>query len=449
LSKNNWPEIIFRLAYAILLFLAGGLMAMAGKEPFPYIRDSMVKTKLVFDEYFNSHPFILYNKQYNKEGVTNYNKNLALNGWTIIQGTVSDTPEIKIIDMEGKELHKWTIDYFKYWKDDKHLKDYQSPKSIFNTHSMGLHLYKDGSILVNISYKGLIKLDYCSNLIWKINKPTHHSITVDGDSIWVPSGRPVEDTPDQFFINIEYKKQLKSKEIDNQKFSSSLYDNTTLQISSDGKIISEFSIIESLYDSNLEFPLYIGHLLHSHDPIHINDIEIVTKELSKKIKNVNPGDLLVSVRNMSMLIILDRVNGKMKWYHIGPWVLQHDPDITREGNITVFNNSRKGSYINRPKGSSIIDFNPKDNSHFVKFPKNNRTTFYTKWMGSHQLLPNNNILISESYRGRVLEVTPSGELAWEYISNYNDRYASLISYSERIDTGYIDINRQCKNNKSK
>lgn len=449
MNKKNWPEIIFRLTYAVLIFLVGGLVALSGNEPFPYIKNSIIKTKLLFDEYFNPHPFILYQKFYNREGVKEYDKNIAFNGWTIIQGTMSDTPEIKILDMKGRELHRWGIDFFKFWENTKHLKTYQTPRSKLNTHSMGLHLYKDGSIIVNISYKGLIKLDYCSNVIWKINKPTHHSVTVDNNTIWVPSGRPVEDTPDKFFISEEYKNKLKTKEEENQVLSSSLYDNTILHISDDGKIISEFSILEALYNAGLEFPVYIGHLFHPHDPTHINDIEIVTEKLSDKIKRVNPGDLLISVRNMSMLMILDRNDGVLKWHNIGPWVLQHDPDINEKGNITVFNNSREGSYIDRPKGSNIINFNPENNRYFVKFPKNRSINFYTKWMGSHQSLPNGNLLISESYKGRVIEVTPSGELAWEYISNYNDEYASLISYSQRIDKGYIDISRQCENNQSK
>ncbi|MEM9407004.1 MAG: hypothetical protein AAGA81_13285 [Acidobacteriota bacterium] len=44
--------------------------------------------------------------------------------------------------------------------------------------------------------------------------------------------------------------------------------------------------------------------------------------------------------------------------------------------------------------------------------------FYTATCGRASRLPNGNTLLVESDAGRVLEVTKSGGIAWEYMSPY-------------------------------
>ncbi|MCE0494146.1 arylsulfotransferase family protein [Vibrio salinus] len=444
MRKDTIPELFSRVAYSILIFVCGGLIALSGYEPFPYIQKSLVKIKIVWNEYVHPHPLILSKKYYDKEGVTVYNKKTAYQGWTILQGTFNETPQVILIDMEGHVLHKWNVDFFKFWPEPHHLKRYQIPKSKLNYHIQGLHLYKDGSILININYKGMIKLDYCSHLIWKLNRPTHHSITIDSDgSIWAPSGYLIEDTDKRYLVGDRSKNKLIKDEKEHHLFTSSHYNQTALKISPDGKIISEYSILKALFDANIESSFFFSHLISHLDPLHINDIEIVTSALSDKIKNVNKGDLLISVRQMNMLAILDKKTGKLKWHNIGPWLFQHDPDITKDGNITVFNNSRPEFSLNKIKGSNLITYDPQNSTYDVYQPKNKNAAFYTRIMGTHQRLPNGNTLISESTRGRVIELTPSGDIAWEYIQNYDNRFASNISYSQRIDRDYLLSGKQC------
>jgi hypothetical protein len=37
-----------------------------------------------------------------------------------------------------------------------------------------------------------------------------------------------------------------------------------------------------------------------------------------------------------------------------------------------------------------------------------------------QRLPNGNTLITEGMHGRIFQVTPSGEVVWEYLTPYED-----------------------------
>ena len=43
-------------------------------------------------------------------------------------------------------------------------------------------------------------------------------------------------------------------------------------------------------------------------------------------------------------------------------------------------------------------------------------SFFTEGRGSAQRLPNGNTLACEAERGRAIEVTPDGEIVWEFLN---------------------------------
>ncbi len=45
-------------------------------------------------------------------------------------------------------------------------------------------------------------------------------------------------------------------------------------------------------------------------------------------------------------------------------------------------------------------------------------TFQSSFISSARRLPNGNTLIDEGYNGRFFQVTPKGEIVWEYISPF-------------------------------
>ena len=62
-------------------------------------------------------------------------------------------------------------------------------------------------------------------------------------------------------------------------------------------------------------------------------------------------------------------------------------------------------------------------------------TFYSKTRGSNQRLANGNTQIADSDSGRVLEVTPDGDVVWEFL-NPNltpDREPSVIVRMRRFE----------------
>jgi hypothetical protein len=116
------------------------------------------------------------------------------------------------------------------------------------------------------------------------------------------------------------------------------------------------------------------------------------------------GDLLVSVRELDLVAVVDPVRRRVRWSW-GPGVLeaQHDPSVTPGGDLLIFDN--------RPdrRASRVVQVAPPSGrivwSH---------EGFFSRTRGGVQALPNGNVLIVESERGRAFEVTRAGDVVWEY-----------------------------------
>ena len=48
-------------------------------------------------------------------------------------------------------------------------------------------------------------------------------------------------------------------------------------------------------------------------------------------------------------------------------------------------------------------------------------SFFSSFISSARRLPNGNTLINEGMNGRIFQVTPAGEIVWEYVNPYYDR----------------------------
>ena len=141
---------------------------------------------------------------------------------------------------------------------------------------------------------------------------------------------------------------------------SSEYEDLLLHVSADGTVLREISFLQALIDHGGWYLLYDRPKV---SPTHVNDIELVTPALARRISGVEPGDLLLSARHLDALAIVSRRNGGILWLQVGPWIQQHDPDIMPNGTISVFNNDLKSL-----GGSSIIEFDPRTEESMTRFP---------------------------------------------------------------------------------
>ena len=120
------------------------------------------------------------------------------------------------------------------------------------------------------------------------------------------------------------------------------------------------------------------------------------------------------------IIIIDKATGDVKWrWGKGIISYPHNPSLLDNGNILLFDNGRYGP---TPTHSRVIEVNLSTGEIEWEYKAENPVDFYSSYIGGCERLPNGNTLICEGAMGRFFEVTPGGELAWEYIVPFYARH---------------------------
>jgi hypothetical protein len=130
------------------------------------------------------------------------------------------------------------------------------------------------------------------------------------------------------------------------------------------------------------------------------------------------GNLLVSFRDISTIIKIHRPTGKIVW-KLGapPLAGQHAPASLEDGNILIFDNGPHRLDDTFPF-SRVIEVNPLTKEIVWKYQESIPSNFFSPRISNAQRLPNGNTLIDEGWFGRFFEVTPKGDVVWEYVNPY-------------------------------
>lgn len=127
------------------------------------------------------------------------------------------------------------------------------------------------------------------------------------------------------------------------------------------------------------------------------------------------GTLLVCSKSLNLTFLLQRGTGELLWHFQsddlgGP----HDAQKLDNGHILIFAN---GLYASDLHHSQVWEIDPQTNEVVWRFiQKNNPMQFYSPHIGGCQRLPGGNTLICEGAQGCIFEVTPSGEIVWDYVN---------------------------------
>ncbi|MCB2136881.1 MAG: aryl-sulfate sulfotransferase [Rhodobacteraceae bacterium] len=282
----------------------------------------------------------------------------------------------------------------------------------------------DGSVItVHDDAKGLVRYDACGNPMWsKTDQVYHHSLELDVDGMWTWQSKIWDGGEDQRMIRFDPDTGEILESID-------LIDDVILKSQENAVKM----IIPEEYQFNRE--MAVGG---AEDIMHPNDVEPLRASMAAAFPQFSVGDLLVSFRNTNMVAVIDRKTHDILWQQYGPWFRQHDPDFQADGTITVFSNN---TYRFR---SNIYQVDPKTGQGHDIFREKD-IDFDSFIMGKHQKLPNGNWLIVSTMQGRILEVTPDGEIVREYNNILDDTYNSLVLYAEHLAPGYLKTIPKCGN----
>lgn len=412
------------------IFLYG--MAVGNYKIFPY-----QQVKYIKDIFFEASDDIgmltktkptqhLFNSRYMGTGVVHLDKELAMPGLTLISSFFDKGIEIRLVTLDGKIVNRWPIKMFEIWENFDHVQPPEKrPTTDWHSTLNGAMLLPDGSVVFNLF--GVIKLDRCGNLVWKVPKMAHHSIEPSNDGgFWVGGKNYIYSKSKHPPIQTPYE------------------EDTILKISSDGSIEHEISILDILWKNKLLSILFSNNrAFHPNaelDVIHLNDIEELPIQLEHAFPMLKTGDLLVSLRQTNMIMIVDPNTELVKWHRVGPWIQQHDADYQDDGTITVFDNAYDGTEDGRLfGGSKIISVDPSSGNIETLFGMQNHERMYTASQGDHQIFQNGNILMAEAEAGRIIEVDNSGNIVWEYINRYSDDEVFRVADAIRYPLDYLNV----------
>ena len=314
----------------------------------------------------------------------------ALLGWD----SARDAYSVFLLDAAGTHLHTWPIDEMSISAKVQHRQN--AP------HAM--QVLPDGSLVVSFDKLGLMaRLDPCGNTIWSREGFFHHSFSPAADGgIWTWHG---EKTAYGQIMSI-----LKFNPMTGKNIALLDFNRDVIMRSPESALI--FSVFPDFkFTPDEKSP---------RDIFHPNDVEELPPSLAPAFPQFEAGDLMFSLRNLSMVAII-APSGALKWYQQGPWIAQHDPDFEPDGRISVYNNS-----VGRPR-SSIVRIDPKTRKMDNAIPSFDGL-FKSEHRGKHQLLPNGNRLITIPEQGQAIEVAIDGDVVMEF----NNVAKSARSFNEDL-----------------
>jgi hypothetical protein len=128
------------------------------------------------------------------------------------------------------------------------------------------------------------------------------------------------------------------------------------------------------------------------------------------------GDILVSFRRLNTIALIDRQTRTIKWEQRDDnWGMQHDCEQLANGNILLFAN---GCNISTNPFSRVIEFDPQTHEPVWEYRGRPSYTFFSPHISGAQRLTSGNTFICEGQWGRLFEVTPEGDIVWEYVSPF-------------------------------
>ncbi|MBN2013297.1 hypothetical protein JW960_28460 [candidate division KSB1 bacterium] len=425
--KERIPFFLFIFSICLLSFFYG--TAIIRYKIFPY---KTLTRGLDQAEKFSSKPHYLHPIRYKHYGVTIYDSSKIMPGVTLLTSFWAKTDwtaGIQLINTKGKALHHWEVNAHEIWPESPHTDFARNTCNTKDTAIDGTYLFPNGDIIFNITGLGLIRMNSQGKVIWKLPYRTHHSISRDDNgNFWVPGLKWIEKFDKRLPIFIP-------------KFT----EETLLLISPDGEILKEISLLESLLRSDYKY-LFWHYKLFSGDILHLNDVEALSNELADQYSMFESGDLLFSMRHLNSIAVCNQ-NGNIKWLFPGVFTYQHDPDFEANGWITVLDNRSNIDNesmirsVNPASGEVRQLFPNKTIAQYESFKQHNEgNLFYTEIAGKHQKLRNGNRLITEACAGRVFEITPNGEIIWEWISQpYQNSYVPEVLEGSRYEISEKDV----------
>ena len=258
----------------------------------------------------------------------------------------------------------------------------------------------DGELIFQ-SNSPLVKIDFNSNIIWVNDEDVfHHSINLDDkENIYVPSQlKPYSELVSEYVG------------LNDATYKYNFLDDAINILDKNGKILFSKSVTEILIEHGYLNRIF-SQASHISDPIHLNDIQPVLKNT----KYFKKGDVFLSLRNLSMVILYRPSTNKIIKIIEGEFYNQHDVDILDESKISIYNNNVIFNYKNgrKVKNNEIVIYDFETDTFSKKFEKTFITNkIDTNTHGLVDFLKDGSAIVEDRNKGRIFYLNSKGDVVW-------------------------------------
>lgn len=293
--------------------------------------------------------------------------------------------EAFLVDMDGRALHRWT---HAFWDT---FPGYPVDRDHGGTHNFRrAWLLRGGDVLALHEGLGLVRLDVDSRVRWSYPARPHHDLDFGPDgAIWVLT--------------------REARMVTRMDRDAPILEDFLVVLDPDtGRERRRFSLLEALERSP-----HAGLLERREDKadlFHTNTVRLLDGAAEHLDPAFAAGNVLLSIRNLSALVVVNPETRAVVWARTGPWRLQHDPSPTRAGELLLFDNRGLGRGAARVLALRLPDLRV---TWEYRGPR--EAPLDSGTLGAVTELPNGNVLITDSEQGRALEVDrATGDVVWAF-----------------------------------
>mgnify|MGYP006431014197 CR=1 FL=1 len=428
-------KIVALVLGAYLVFFYGGLADRMKLFAHSLITPAIDITQVVYDSWLIDS----YNNKIrwpepapDTSGITRHITGQIHNDHILVTTTHDRTARLR--NRQGKTVHRWHVPVAKAWPAQDHINAlFHLPPRYF--YLRDAHLFADGDLLTLVHAGGitpwgvgLAKIGRNSKLHWSYKGHINNDFEIG------PNGRI-------YVIEHGKSRQWPAPVRD---FSTPYLEDHIVIISPKGKVQKRISLIQALAESPYAAALRRIEESHDGDPTHANSINYVNTATNKADTPdwLDNGDLIISLRNIALMLVLDPETGTIKYASGLPAVMQHDIDLLPGGNLLMFDN--RGD-TNGTAYSRVIEMDPVTKAiewSFSATPEGKELD--SKFFGENERLENGDTMIVNARQGEVLTVDKQGRPLWQFTTPLRKdldgkAHRPIITHAEFIEETGIDF----------
>ena len=322
-------------------------------------------------------------------GLRALDRERAWPGFTLFAPYQSKSTTVYLIDLDGTVVHTWQMPYPAQYGclTERDTLFYNGKTPGASDSFISDKPYKIGAVM---------EVDWNGRVIWEVQHPDHHH-----DGIRLRNGNVL------LLCLARLPRELASKikgGMAGTEYNGEMYGDYLVEMTTAGRPVWEYRIWEHL-DPKIDRITAIQEL---------RDVWANGNGLAE----LPNGDIVVSFRTISTIIIIERKTGAIIWKLGAPPLCgQHAPTPLANGNLLIFDNGPHR--LDHPiPFSRVIEVEPETKRIVWEYREKRESDFFSPRISNAQRLPNGNTLICEGDFGRLFEVTVSGDIVWEYVNPY-------------------------------